>query len=400
MSNSNKRVNDNENDSKLQENENKNETLFESIQTDVLTNELNIHKEYLRNELIELQTKFKSQFKQLKNNIKEYNLGKDNEISQNELKNRYFATIETQQDFMSELGILPFYKSREMPYDNISGFNGKNEYDFNGYLTQLLIASHQIIPIFQKECKKYFVDYFRNKLNIDCEYSSAPVKTRARSILKAKLDYKNKEWPLTSNIIDVVRCSVSFNDIKHFLDAFNRFRAQFDHKSIANNKGCIKAIVRIKNDFIDISDDISAESLQNINYSDIKVNVLIEYNNKRIIGEIQFLLNIFLNFKKRQHSIYSFIRNAALYNSLFNLQYNNSNKNKNELIYNGMRKYVLSRNISEFSFYMQSLTLVEKDYILKDENRDKILKLMKENEWRKGIELFSAIVEKLKQTQS
>ena len=32
------------------------------------------------------------------------------------------------------------------------GFNGKTEYDYNGYITQLLIAAHNIDPIFQKEC--------------------------------------------------------------------------------------------------------------------------------------------------------------------------------------------------------------------------------------------------------
>ena len=139
--------------------------------------------------------------------------------------------------------------------------------------------------------------------------------------------------------------------------------------------------------------------MSNINYSDIKVNVLIEYNNKRIIGEIQFLLNIFLNFKKRQHSVYSFVRNEPLYNSLFDLKYNKlANENKNDVIYNEIRKYILSQNISDFSLYLQSLTLVEKYYILKDENRDKIVNLMKENEWKKGIELFSVIANKLKES--
>ena len=50
-----KNVSNNENDSKSEENQNI--TLFESIETDVLSKELKIHKEYLKNELIELETK-------------------------------------------------------------------------------------------------------------------------------------------------------------------------------------------------------------------------------------------------------------------------------------------------------------------------------------------------------
>ena len=46
-----KNINENENDVKSQENEN--ETLFKLIKRDVLENELNIHKKYLKNELIE-----------------------------------------------------------------------------------------------------------------------------------------------------------------------------------------------------------------------------------------------------------------------------------------------------------------------------------------------------------
>ena len=368
--------------------------LFESIRSKVLSKELNIHKIHLQNELIELEKKFNSQFKQLKHNIKEFSLANEKGISQSKL----ISTFDHSKDYMSELGINSLYKLSEMPYDNVNGFSGKNEYDFEGYLTQLLIASHNIDAIFQKECKEYFNDYFNDKLNIACHYSSAPVKTRERSILKAKLDYNNKEWPRTSNIIDVVRCSVSFNDINAFLNGFNRFYNEFDYRRIANQKGCIKAIVRIKNDFSELSDNIGSESLENINYCDIKLNVLLEYNNTRIIGEIQFLLDIFLDFKKRQHSIYSFIRNEALYNSLYDLQCDMCN-NKSDIIYKKLRNVILSQNINDFSLYLQSLTLVEKYYILEQENEEKIMKLMQDNEWKKGMQLFTIIVKKYKKEQ-
>ena len=50
---------------------------------------------------------------------------------------------------------------------------------------------------------------------------------------------------------------------------------------------CIKKIVRIKNGFKNLSSNMP---LHKYNYQDIKINVLIEYNNMSLIAEIQFLI--------------------------------------------------------------------------------------------------------------
>ena len=63
--------------------------------------------------------------------------------------------------------------------------------------------------------------------NIKCRYIGAPVKTRARSIIKGKLDYKHKQWPHTSNILDIVRCSIEFDDIENYLKGYNQFVAKY-----------------------------------------------------------------------------------------------------------------------------------------------------------------------------
>ena len=79
-----KNVNDKDFEEKEEKNKNNNNknTLFDSIHSKVLSKELNIHKEYLKNKLIELENKFNKQFKQIKNNIKEFSLADSEGISQ------------------------------------------------------------------------------------------------------------------------------------------------------------------------------------------------------------------------------------------------------------------------------------------------------------------------------
>ena len=116
---------------------------------------------------------------------------------------------------MSNYGILTDYKQNELPFDNVNGFDGKIEYDRNGYLTKLLISSYRIDPIFQNDCKNIFIN--ENIIGVKCKYSSAPVKTKERSQTKSMLDYSDRHWPHTSNIVDFVRCSVVFNTPKDLL---------------------------------------------------------------------------------------------------------------------------------------------------------------------------------------
>ena len=46
---------------------------------------------------------------------------------------------------------------KELPYDTVHGFDGTKIYDYNGYLVKLLIASHQINPVFQMIVKLYLI---------------------------------------------------------------------------------------------------------------------------------------------------------------------------------------------------------------------------------------------------
>ena len=50
----------------------------------------------------------------------------------------------------------PQYSLRYKPNDIVNGHVGSDEYDHNGYLTELLITGHQLNPLFQDEAEKIF----------------------------------------------------------------------------------------------------------------------------------------------------------------------------------------------------------------------------------------------------
>jgi len=88
-----------------------------------------------------------------------------------------------------------------------------------------------------------------------------------------------------------VRCSVTFTRIDDLLSVFQHIQSHIN--SDKNRKGGgMKGIVRIKNGFIQTE-------LENPKYSDIKLNVLFEDKEKLIVAEIQLMLQIFLENKKR-----------------------------------------------------------------------------------------------------
>ena len=104
----------------------------------------------------------------------------------------------------------------------------------------------------------------------------------------------------------------------------------------------------------------------------------------------QFLLSFMLNFKKKEHSIYSFIRNEQLFNNLNKYDHGIND----DIILHNLRNIIFSQSISQFSLYFEHLSLTNKYYILK--NEDTIYKLLKSNEWKKGIELFNIVCKNLK----
>ena len=171
--------------------------LFNKVELSSIENELMNQKQFIKDEIIKLEKEHLKDWQEVKYSIKVWNVGLYRQISQTKIVNKYTSKME---DLMSEFGIQSDYKLNELPFDNVNGFNGSQECDHRAYLTKLLLASHQVNPLFQKQCQEVFESF--NKIDgISCKYASAPVKTRERSQMKGDLDYIDKIWPHTSNIL-------------------------------------------------------------------------------------------------------------------------------------------------------------------------------------------------------
>ena len=305
--------------------------LFDQIRSNVVEKELIDQKKFIRDSIINESNKNSEAWKKLcqlpikefsssltiwdKNNIRDRKrkIGKEKNIWNQMVMGKNIAqtTIDN------------------LPFDNVNGFNGIKAYDYNVYLSKLLISAYQIDIPFQQCCKHMF-NNLRTKYNIANFYSPAPVKTKQRSIVKTELDYSDSnkyEWPFSSNLLDLVRCSVVFNNVNDLINAIEIFDKMVNENQNDKNKRqsatlqlyCVQKILRIKNSFktnFGNCNNINDIELKYFDYTDVKFNVLIEYKDIQLIGEIQFLVQFMLDAKKITHSVCGFVRKQDLFEQL------------------------------------------------------------------------------------
>ena len=199
-----------------------------------------------------------------------------------------------------------------------------------------------LVLTFSHSNNKRFQDIMLNIYKEDktAFYQSAPVKTYSRCIIKSNTDYNNQLYPTSSCILDLLRCSITFNNIISLLNGIKRFKNLINNNEV---EGLIK-ILRIKNGFNNILKwNLPSDS----EYCDIKFNVLYENENQRErqIVEIQFLLNSLLISKKFGHKYYGIVRRKLFVHSVDNILFKtNYNQYKNKII-----TFVKQNNIEKFS---------------------------------------------------
>ena len=254
-----------------------------------------------------------------------------------------------------------------------------------------MIRSHLVNPSFQQSCKNIFTNEkiigFSNEKTGDqgrgCKYTKGSVKLRDRCIVKSRIDYNDRNWPKTSNILDFLRCSVVCDNPKILNDVITNFiQLVGNHKSES-----IKSILRIKNGFQHVH---SKMPLNEFNYCDIKMNVLIEYNKMSIVGEIQFLLKFMLDAKKIGHSFYALQRKKEYFEELYLIN-NKINLNRDNFIEHLLQTQILSQNKNEFSKLLQLLSQKELNMI--KDNKSHILSKIRQNHWKKGEKIFVQTIE-------
>eukprot|EP01083_Nonionella_stella_P040726 110418_1 len=195
--------------------------------------------------------------------------------------------------------LIPKYTETDLSeelYPPSTHFNAKKHYDKNIYLNELLFNANILDDVFQKHMK-LITKEIALECDMNAKYRAGPVKTLTRSQTKVDNDYIKEDYPTAAKILDINRCALQFQEIHDMM----RFIASFTNK-IANGKArSIIEIIRCKNGW----------SVYNPNYpqyTDVKLNVLVQSPldpEKKVVAEIQFLLDLMCGFKKKAHKLYS-----------------------------------------------------------------------------------------------
>jgi len=133
------------------------------------------------------------------------------------------------------------------------------------------------------------------------DYTPAPIKRVDRCVSKIENDYKDEAFPKAAKLLDLVRCSVSFNTVSQLLAGYEWFM-----KCIEGGRVSMK-LARVKNGFL--ANDEGG-------YRDLKINVIFQSTMNpevRMICEVQLILNQYLYEKKKMHKLYSIIRDEIYY---------------------------------------------------------------------------------------
>eukprot|EP01083_Nonionella_stella_P106564 307687_1 len=209
-------------------------------------------------------------------------------------------------------GIVSKFTKQDMIESSSSTFDSIKFYDYNQYLSELILTAEMNDDGFQRSIQKIFnVDpstrIGKIQMNEEKEpnrnpgdgmvvYNRGPVKKISRARSKATSDYGNERFPTSACVLDLNRCALTFNDIGTMLKAIQ----MFENKVKFYQSDSIIGIVRDKNDF--------KQFVDHPQYADIKKNVLIKGAVHNIIGEVQFLLRRMKEFKAISHNLYSIQR--------------------------------------------------------------------------------------------
>merc|ERR1719244_919167 len=160
-------------------------------------------------------------------------------------------------------------------------------------VSKLTATATRIDPEFQSVMKSVMTRFG--------EYKAGPIKKVDRCVSKLENDYQDAAFPKAARLLDLVRCSVSFNTITQLVAGYHGFM-----KFIEQSPETMK-VARVKNGFIE---DVEG------GYRDLKICVVFtsaEYPELKMICEVQLILNQYLFEKKKMHKLYSVVRDEIYY---------------------------------------------------------------------------------------
>ena len=135
------------------------------------------------------------------------------------------------------------------------------------------------------------------------DFRAGPVKAVERCQSKLENEYQGAVYPKAARLLDLVRCSVSFNTLEQLLAGYDGL---MDYVKTTPRSF---QLARVKNGFLD----------KEATVRDIKVNVVFHSetadpdNAVSMVCEVQLILNQYLHEKKRIHKLYSVLRERAFF---------------------------------------------------------------------------------------
>eukprot|EP01083_Nonionella_stella_P056626 148990_1 len=181
-----------------------------------------------------------------------------------------------------------------------------------------------------------FQEYIQTTMKDLGEFHPGPIKTYSRCQAKTQNDYSDAMFPHSARLLDLIRCSLTFDNLSKMLIGFNYF---IDF--CGENKQKLE-IARIKNGFLESTDNSGG-------YRDIKVNVVYrsEKHEKAMICEVQFILRPFLLHKKKAHKLYSINRQQIFFEMASNAYYGQTG-DENQSPLKGIQKVYETVNFEKY----------------------------------------------------
>ena len=154
--------------------------------------------------------------------IEEKNEEEWKQFSQYDIETRYDPE-NVRQDVIPE-GLKAKY-TKDHLIQNVSlsaDFNPMVHYDLSQYLSQLILVCHEADDDFQRDIQRIFSVDKETKKNkeLGLHYKRGPVKKLERCYAKCQSDYREMAFPTAAHVLDIVRCSLVFNDVSCMLFSY------------------------------------------------------------------------------------------------------------------------------------------------------------------------------------
>ena len=258
------------------------------------------------------------------------------ELIEFKIENKNFMDQSQMRQDMIENGVHVSVNERDLIELSLESkdysFNALRLYDFSAYLTLLITRAQMINSVFVSKMESLY-----SQSDTPNTFRAGPVKTIKRCIAKSETEYANVKWPTSAKVIDVIRCSLTFEQIEDLnkgiailLEFIKETKEEEEEKK--KNPYLKLEVMRCKNMFTNMKEGKHFRNKTKrmklpipMEYRDIKMNVIISVWNDKlskyesIVGEIQFLLKVMLDSKKRDHELYEIIRHSIFVEDAYRL---------------------------------------------------------------------------------